>query len=1078
MRYVYVLLLLIGYSSASFAQLPINTYRSSSNPLYWKNKRPDAAYWQQDVYYNIEAVIDEKTDIVTGSMELTYWNNSPAELTYVYFHLYQNAFTKGSHYEQLNKGNKLTPKFGNYEAQGLGTQILSINSEGKALKTELDNTILKVYLPRTLKSNDSIKIEIDFKTYFQLNTQMRRRMKMFIAYGQKHYDGVHWYPRICAYDRKLGWDTEQHLEKEFYGDFGSYDVQLTFASNFILDATGVLQNEEEVLPQWLKDSLDIRRFKTKALYSAPSVIIKYDPTKTKTWKYHAENVHDFAWTADPTYRIGRAEWNGIQIISLCQEPHASRWQNAASFTARVIETYSQDFGMYAYPKMIVADARDGMEYPMLTLDGGLDPDYRDLLAHEVGHNWFFGMIGTNETYRAALDEGFTQFLTCWSMEKIDGKERVRGKPKRKYVERFMKPDYFRNSEVYSGYLFDFDYRDEVVLNTQSSMFSTAMRHGGGYRQVYMKTATMLYNLQYVLGDELFLKAMQHYFNKWKIAHPYWEDFKESMNEYTKTDLTWFFDQWFDTPKTIDYAVKSVRKGPEKNSYRINFERKGEMQMPIDFAVVLENDSVIRFHIPNTDFIKQTNATVLPKWYGWQKINPEYVAVVSVPGKIKDIIIDPSNRLADVWMLDNSKKVPVTYGFDSKIWNMPDWKSYELLSRPDLWYNGYDGIKAGLHFNGSYMNRFHKFDANIWFSSSFLQYTFDSTIAINDFDNISFRVNYEHPMDKFSKNSSIYTTVKFLDGMESYLVGFDKQDRKKVNRVYMFYKSMIRKDTTDLTYLLTKEWMKNKLNNTITIGIEHPYNYKFGNGNINLGVRSSTIMSDYNYANVNLTVINKNKLGKKFNFNTRFIAQYGTGNNGAPESGLYLAGASPEEMMENKFTRSMGFFPTEWAGFGASVNHFHHGGGLNLRGYAGYLAPEETSAGDIRFAYKGTSGAAFNAELEFDNLFRGKGIPKFLRKKKWLNKFSGGIKSTLQFNSYLFGDIGVINYDIPGEGLLLTDFRADAGVGVAMTIKRFGFLQTVSPFTVRFDMPLFLNRIPYTDADYFAFRWVLGVNRAF
>ena len=120
-------------------------------------------------------------------------------------------------------------------------------------------------------------------------------------------------------------------------------------------------------------------------------------------------MHDFAFTADPTYRIGEAEWNGIKAIAMVQEPHASKWQNAAQFSADVIRVFSEDIGMYAYHKIIVADARDGMEYPMITLDGGKDPSYRGLLAHEIGHQWFYAQVGSNETYRAALDEGFTQF---------------------------------------------------------------------------------------------------------------------------------------------------------------------------------------------------------------------------------------------------------------------------------------------------------------------------------------------------------------------------------------------------------------------------------------------------------------------------------------------------------------------------------------------------------------------------------------------------------------------------------------------------------------------------------------------
>jgi len=227
------------------------------------------------------------------------------------------------------------------------------------------------------------------------------------------------------------------------------------------------------------------------------------------------------------------------------------------------------------------------------------------------------------------------------------------------------------------------------------------------------------------------------------------------------------------------------------------------------------------------------------------------------------------------------------------------------------------------------------------------------------------------------------------------------------------------------------------------------------------------------------VVNRNNLGKKLKFNTRFFMQYGTGKYWPSESQLYLAGASPEELMDNKFTRSQGFFPMEWVGYGASTNHFHAGGGLNLRGYAGYLAPEGLPDGNIRFAYKGVSGASFNAELEFEQLFKRKRYSKFAYRHYGFLKFSYWLKTTFKLNMYLFGDIGLINYNNYYEDLALSDFRADAGLGTALTIRRWGPLQTVNPLTIRFDMPLFLNRIPATDnGEFVKFRWIIGISRAF
>jgi aminopeptidase N len=1054
----------LAFAFNTFAQFPENTFQSAQNQYYWKNRKPYEGYWQQDVHYKINASIDDKTDIIDANEELVYTNNSPDALSFVFFHLYSNAQAKGSYLADLYKNNGMKLRFGKYQEQGLGTNVSKITVNGAELKTELDNTVLKVYLPTPLAPGQSITFNIDFKTYFDSGT-IRNRMKLFNAWGYKHYDVVHWYPRISVYDRKFGWDTDQHMDHEFYGDFGTFDVAFTIPNHYILDATGVLLNRDEVLPEDLRSKLDLKNFKNKPWNEKPSVIVAPDGT-TKTWKFHAENVHDFALTADPTYRIGEAEWNGIKCISLVQEPHAAHWQNAAEYAAKVIKVNSEDIGMYAYPKMVVADAQDGMEYPMLTLDGGFDPDYRDLLAHEIGHNWFFGMVGNNETYKPAMDEGFTQFLTNWTYERIDGKQRIKYLPKSGYVRRFTEPDFVRNSEVYNGYMNEAARDVETFMSFHGDMYNGALRHGGGYRQVYMKTATMLYNLQYTMGDSLFLASMQHYFHQWKFAHPYLEDFRNSIIQYSHVDLNWFFDQWMETSKTIDYSVHRVKKGDEKGSYEITFKRNG-MQMPIDFTVISKRDSIYNYHIPNTWFVKKTRAQVLPRWIGWDKVKPKYTAKVYIPGGIANVIIDSSTRLADVNMLNNNQKFPIKYRFDSKIYNPSDWTRYELFARPDVWYNGYDGLKVGLNLNGNYMMHKHIFDATVWFNTGIGQNYLDSitkSTAKDLYDNVSFRFSYRTATEKFMKGSAFYFSAKALDGLNAYTVGFDRKDSKGKNKVYMYFKSMYRKGLNDLPYLLLPtEWQVNKLNNSINLGIEHTYSYSKGTGNINLGMRSSAVMSDYDYHYLNLTVINRTRLWRTL-LSTRLVAQYGTGKNWASESSLFLAGANPEEMMDNKFTRSQGFFDPSWAAIGKETNYFHHGGGLNLRGYSGYLAPQKLDDGSLAFTYKGQSGAALNAELDLAGIIK--------MKQNWLSR-------TFNLSTYLFGDAGIINYSKPDESILkMSDLRVDAGVGVALTIKKFGVLQTVDPLTIRFDMPVFLNKIPATDEGYLQYRFVVGVSRAF
>jgi len=1067
-KIIIVIVAIILFCGELIAQTGCDYYRSKENHNYWGNRKPYEGYWQQDVYYNIKATINEKTDILSGSEELTYYNNSPDDLSFVYFHLYENAFQPGSYYDNLSKSNNNIPQYGHYESKKLGMTVESITIDGKELKTELDNTILKVYLPLTLKSGESITFKIKFKTYFDILATWRR-MRVYDDFGSKHYNGAQWYPRISVYDMKFGWTTDQHLGHEFYGDFGAFDVELNFANNFIVDATGILQNETDVMPYDLKAKLDLKNFKDKPLYEKPSVIIPYDSTKSKTWKYHADNVHDFAFVADPDFRIGTAEYNGIKCIALAMESDASKWQNAAEFTAKIIKMYSEKFGLYAYPKIIVADAESGMEYPMLTMDSELDPDYKYLIAHEVGHNWFYGMVGNNETYRAAMDEGFTVFISSWAIDSISKSEIIESPNPSKYHERFSNKITPIEKFAYAGYFENAVKTEGVQLNTHSDAFATDQTYGNTYRQVYNKTATMLYNLKYVLGDTLFDGAMKYYFNQWKFAHPYFEDFRASIIHYTKVDLNWFFDEWLETNKTIDYAVKSIKKADSAGYYSITFKRKGRMQMPIDFTVVSKTDSVSNYYIPNTWFVKDTKATVLPKWFGWDNLNKTYKATIKIPEGISNVIIDPTNTLADINMLNNSHKFPVSLDFDSKIYTGADHTKYRLLAGPDIWWNKYDGLKLGLDLNGNYYNYRNIFDAKVWFNTGILQDRNYSKPDFNLFDAVSYFVTYSSPLDKFSRNTSINLSARDLDGINSYTIEFAKKNRNQNNRFYFNFNSEFIEDSTDLKYLLyPAEWGisidkdKVRYNNSLSFGYDHNYKNKIGNGTSSIKLRSSAFNSFYDFATFSLTNLNKKSLGKLI-LKTRAFLQYAVGTAIADESALFLAGASPEELINNKYTRAVGFVKDEWLEYGNDVNHFQAGGGLNLRGYAGYLVPEPGKENSLNYVYKGHSGAAVNAELEFNKLFYDAA-----------DKFSDYIG----WSTYLFGDAGFISSNLIYENLTFAKLRADAGVGVALTIKKFGPLEKIKPLTIRFDMPLFLSSLPYVEDKYLKFRWVIGVNRAF
>lgn len=1078
--------LLIGAATISIAQTSNNEYRSEKNPYYWKNRKPDAAYWQQDVRYKIDARINEEDHVVVGTEELTYWNNSPDTLRFVYFHMFQNAFIRGSYLRDLELANKVKAHLGKKEASGLGIVVDKLQVDGKPAKSELDNTIMKVYLPAPLAPGASCTFAMSFDTWYDMG-DTRRRMKMYPAWGFMHYNGCQWFPKISVYDRMHGWDVNQHLGHEFYGDYGLYDVTLDFPSNYIVEATGVLQNRKEVLPDDLRAKLDVKNFANKKMNEAPSTIIPYVKDERKKWHFVANNVHDFAYTADPSYRISTSYWKGIECVGLVQEPHAAGWQNSSEYVAKIIQTFSEGIGQYCYPKMVAADAADGMEYPMLTLDGGTDPGYRGLLVHEIGHNWFYGQVGSNETYRAAMDEGFTQFLTAYGLRRIDGENLVVTPPKSNYRNLFTEPTNVLDLRVLNAYTYTALNKNEVSINTHSDDFNGALAHGGGYGMVYYKTASMLYNLEYLLGDSLFAAAMHHYFEQWKFAHPYYEDFRASIIQFTKTDLSWFFDEWFETTKTLDYGIGRIHKiKGTQDDYAITFKRKGEMQMPLDFTVTDKKGQKHNFYIPNSWFEKQTDAKTLGRWTGWGKLNDTYTALVNVPDGIKKVQIDTTNRFADIDMLDNYKTrgrclspSAVKWKFDGGPANVTDRKHMRMYIRPDAWWNPVDGIKAGVHVEGDYFATLHKIDATVWWNTHVLQQEAYQSFKGQDYyamyKPVNYTFNYNSPLSRKMPKLQVALNSRYLDGLWLHRAGFNWLTNDH-NTVQLYGQMMWRSTSNDFNYLNDPaDWssVPGRKNNTLNASWTHNYNYVHGNGFFTLSFRAPIVQKDalpFTYSYTQLESINTRYVDK-LEIRSRVFARWGLGRQLPYESMLYMAGASPEEQMENKYTRSIGFYPTDWQGTSLyDAGHWQQGGGLNLRGYAGYYAPDEHNGG-LLTGYKGRSGASVNLEVGFENYIPWK--PRLTRDWLHASLYAFGDAGMMELSNYSSADFHIVS-----PTYVWSTLHADAGLGCAFTIKKWGVFEKAKPLTIRVDFPAFLNRPPYGSSDYLTLRYVVGINRAF
>ena len=572
---------------------------------------------------------------------------------------------------------------------------------------------------------------------------------------------------------------------------------------------------------------------------------------------------------------------------------------------------------------------------------------------------------------------------------------------------------------------------------------------------------MLYNLQYVLGDSLFLESIQHYFNQWKFCHPYFDDFRTSIIQYTETDLNWFFDQWLESDKKIDYKIQSFKKVDD--GYELKILRKGEMQMPLAIELRDRNGNEYDYWVPNSDFVKETDATVVSKWVGWGDNAPTYTLRIDSVKEIKEISIDASNRLADVYQLDNTLPFPVRIQFDNLSYSTSS-HAYDIEWRPSLWYNGFDGIKIGIQTKGDYYQTHHITQAALWYNTGLGQQSADLEIPAleNDWYRFNYLLSYETPLRGVSDNFSMAARTSFIDGLFNYKLGWEIKLPNQKTSLGQSFQSLFLPAEASLNYpIYSSLWKSNSQNNFSDLFVKHRYRYsRKSEGRILVKLRSPIGVSDYQYGFLNLESIIENR-NRRLNLRTRVFGQIGFGDNWAPESQLMMSGANAEAISSNLWVRSAGFVPSSAGGFNGEVGWFQSGGGLNLRGYNGYVLPELNGDSLLRFAYAGKSGIALNTELEFGDVLQI--LPSF---KRWV-----------EIKSYLFGDIGVININQSNESIEFSSIRADAGIGVALDIKQWGDLTDLKPTTLRIDFPLFLNRPP-SSQEYVEFRWLIALDLAF
>jgi hypothetical protein len=568
------------------------------------------SYWQQRVEYKVSIDFDHKNHQFTGEQNLKYFNNSNDTIKKVYFHLYFNAFQPGSMMDVRSRSlpdpdRRVMDRISKLNKNEIGFhEIKVLKQDGKSLKFHYQGTVLEVELVNHLMPNKSTEFYLEY--FSQVPVQIRRS-------GRNNKEGIdysmaQWFPKIAEYDEN-GWHANPYIAREFYAPWGDFDVSISINENYVVAATGILESKNKI--------------KNKNI-----------------WNFKAKDVHDFVWAADPDYvhDILKVDSENLELHFYYQKTNdemVNNWKRLQDDTADAFRYINKKFGKYPYRKYSVIQGGDGgMEYPMATLITG-ERSYPSLLSvtiHEVLHSWYQMLLGTNESYLAWMDEGFTSFAQniTFNKEFNDIYNLNSNNPLERSYNRYYK-------FIKSGL--------EESLSTHSDHFSTNQAYSVGS---YTKGAIFLMQLGYIIGEDKLFSGLRRYYNEWKFKHPDEYDFLRIMEKESEIELDWYIDYWVKTTHQIDYSIEIIKKEENKFSFSIN--RIGNMPMPIEVEVSYDDFSTDSYYIPLSIMRgeKDNSSDNLILLEDWEWVNESYNIDIDIQKKnIKKIVIDPSGKMADV-----------------------------------------------------------------------------------------------------------------------------------------------------------------------------------------------------------------------------------------------------------------------------------------------------------------------------------------------------------------------------------------------------------------------------------------------
>ncbi|MBS9522540.1 M1 family metallopeptidase [Litoribacter alkaliphilus] len=633
-RKIFLSCSLVGMLTAVDAQQANTTQQEKFNeftdrqgsPYRTAMGTPGPQYWQNGADYAMEVELDEDEHTLAGTVTITYHNNSPMDLDFVWLHLEQNRFKEDS------RGTLTTPIQGNrysgdtdggFEIQNVSARV---GRRGAASNRYLiDDTRMQVFLEEPISANGGqATISMDFK--FKIPVQGMDRMGRLEVEDGVIYALAQWYPKVAVFDDVTGWNVEPYLGAgEFYLGYGDFDYKVTVPYDHIVVGSGALQNTNQVVPRELQNRLSRAADSDSTVYIiSPDEVGNTSLTRPRqdgkvTWHFKINNSRDVAFASSKAFIWDAAKINlpsGKKIIAQSAYPKESdgedAWSRSTEYSKASIEHYSEKWYEYPYPAAVnVAADIGGMEYPGLNFCGyeSTGESLWGVTDHEFGHNWFPMIVGTNERRYAWMDEGFNTFINHYST--LD----------------FNEGEYsstLNQTRRFTNWLTS---KDREGIDTYPDVANT--RNLGMI--AYMKPAMGLIMLrEYILGEERFDNAFKSYIKTWAFKHPQPNDFFNHMENVAGENLSWFWNGWFYGTENIDLAINGVYPyGP--GNYVVAISNRGDIPMPVLMEITFDDGSKERKTLPVEI---------------WQR-GDSWNHMIQTDKKITSIQIDPDRVLPDI-----------------------------------------------------------------------------------------------------------------------------------------------------------------------------------------------------------------------------------------------------------------------------------------------------------------------------------------------------------------------------------------------------------------------------------------------